>query len=122
MNKIIIVDDEKLMREALVEWLNDEGYTVDVASDGPEALEMFKKNSYKSMIVDLNMPGMDGLTLIKKVKEKEPEIKIILITAYPSLETSIEAKKYGAVDYISKPFVPGDLEKLITICGENWKK
>ncbi|MCL5035722.1 MAG: response regulator [Chloroflexi bacterium] len=111
--KILIVEDEDIMRDALTEWLSDSGYNVDSTPDGYEALKILEGKDVAIMLVDLKMPKIDGLSVLKMAKEKKPGVKVIMITAYPSIETAVEAGKAGAEDYISKPFTPEAIEKAI---------
>lgn len=111
--KILVVDDEAIIRESLRDWLSDSGYQVLTAEDGPHALELIEKEAPGIAIVDLVMPGMDGIELLKKAKEISPNIEVIVITAYASIPTAIAAMKEGAYDYVEKPFSPERVELLI---------
>ena len=110
---ILIVDDEPIVRESIRDWLKDAGYQVATAETGEEALEMIKKQDFSVIVLDIRLPGQTGITVLKQVKVLKPEIKSIIITAYPSTELSNEAKKLGAIDYLIKPIAPDDLERLI---------
>ena len=110
---ILIVDDEPIVRESIRDWLIDAGYQVATAESGEEALEMIEKQDFSVMVLDVRLPGKTGITVLKEVKERKPGIKSIVITAYPSTELAGEAMKLGAVDYLIKPIVPDDLERLI---------
>jgi DNA-binding NtrC family response regulator len=110
---VLIVDDEAIVRESIKVWLNDANYEVATAESGEEALEMMKKQDFGVVVLDVRLPGKTGLEILKEVKAMKPEIKSIIITAYPSEETTTEAKKLGAIDYLIKPFAPDDLERLI---------
>lgn len=111
--KLLVVDDEAIIRESLHDWLTDAGYQVFIAENGPKALELIKKEGLKIVITDLVMPGMDGIELMKKAKELQPNIEVIIITAYASISTAIAAMKEGAFDYIEKPFCPERAELLV---------
>ena len=111
--KILVVDDEAIIRESLRDWLNDAGHQVLTAENGPQALEIMEKDKPSIAIVDLVMPGMDGIELLKKAKEVSPSIEVIIITAYASIPTAIAAIREGAYDYIEKPFSPEKVELLI---------
>ncbi|MBI5970280.1 MAG: sigma-54-dependent Fis family transcriptional regulator [Deltaproteobacteria bacterium] len=102
--KIVIVDDEKDMREFLEIMLRKEGYEVIAFSSAGPALDWCKTNDYDLVITDLKMPGMDGVSFLKTLREANPEALVIMITAYASVETAIEAMKAGAYDYFTKPF------------------
>ena len=111
--RILIVDDETIVRESLGSWFREEGYSVDVAASAREALEKLTIKGWDIFLLDIRMPGMDGLELQRKIKENHPESTIIIMTAYASVETAVEAMKQGAYDYIVKPFDPDDLEHLV---------
>jgi len=110
---ILIVDDEAIVRESLRDWLQDAGYQVATAETGEQALEMLEKQDFGVLVLDVRLPGKTGIRVLKEVKAKQPAIKSIIITAYPYAEAAAEAMKLGAVDYLIKPFVPDDLERLI---------
>ena len=111
--KILVVDDEAIIRESLHDWLSDAGYQVLTAENGPQALEIIEREKLGIVIADLVMPGMDGLELMKRAKEIIPNIEVIIITAYGSIPTAISAMKEGAYDYIEKPFCPERAELLV---------
>ena len=111
--KVLVVDDEPIVRESIRDWLKDAGYQVATAETGEEALEMVEKQDFSVMVLDLRLPGKSGITVLKEVKTQRPWIKSIIITAYPSAETTAEATKLGAIDYLIKPVAPDDLERLI---------
>ena len=106
---ILIVDDELSIRESLRGWLKRDGYLVETAAGGPEALAKNSENRFDIMLIDVKMPEMDGLTLLKKIKETDPDIAIVMMTAYGDIRDAVEAMKLGAYDYLLKPF---DLEEL----------
>lgn len=102
--KILITDDDGDLRELLTEAVSNWGYSTEVAMDGDEALRCLKMQRYDIVITDLMMPGMDGLTLLKKIKDLDREILVIIITGYATIETAVKAIELGAYDYIAKPF------------------
>ncbi|UCH11946.1 MAG: diguanylate cyclase, partial [Candidatus Omnitrophota bacterium] len=102
--KILVVDDEEVMRSLLTDLITDIGYEVRAVATGIEALEKAKTDGYAVIITDLKMPGMGGLELLEKVKAINMDVCIIVITAYPSVESAAEAIREGAYDYITKPF------------------
>lgn len=108
--RLMIVDDEQSMREFLCIMLGKEGYDVVGLPSGAKAIEYFKDNPVELVITDMNMPGMDGLELLKKLKEVSPDVIVIIITAYASVDTAIEAMKAGAYDYFTKPFNVDDIK------------
>ncbi len=113
MHSILVVDDEKGIREFLEITLKKEGYEVTLSSNGEEAVELCQKREFDIVLADIKMPKGDGHMVLRKVKKLWPETIIILITAYGSLESAIEAMKDGAYDYISKPFNVNELKALL---------
>jgi len=111
--RILIVDDELIVRKSLASWFQEEGYSVDVAESGKQTLEKLVENDWDIFLLDIKMPGMDGLELQRRIKEIHPEASVIIMTAYASVETAVEAMKQGAYDYIVKPFEPDDLEHMV---------
>ena len=111
--KILIVDDELIMRESLAGWLERDGHEVTKTASGEEALEILKETRFDILLVDIKMEGMSGLDVLKQVKESDPEVSVVMITAYGSISTAIEAIKNGAYDYLLKPFEPDELGVLI---------
>lgn len=112
-DSMLVVEDEDIMREALVDYFSDVGHQVDTASDGEKALENLDLANYNVMIIDLRLPGRDGLSVLEEVRAKNPDAKVIIITAYPTVETEEEARKRGATDYLQKPFEMNYLDTLI---------
>jgi len=110
---VLIVEDEAIMRESLRDWFKDEGYEVETAEKGEEALQRIGEREFGVAVLDLRLPGKDGLAVLKEAMAQSPKFRGIIITAYPSVETAVEAMKIGAVDYIVKPFAPDALEKSI---------
>lgn len=113
MKPILIVDDEAIVRESIRDWLTDSGYEVRVAESGEEALELIVKNDFSVLIVDLRLPQMTGIDVLKKVKTLKPDIRSIVITAYPTMLSKDEATRLGTIDYLVKPIFPDRLEALI---------
>jgi DNA-binding NtrC family response regulator len=111
--KILIVDDELIMRESLAGWLKRDGHDVNTAASGEEALEKLKESRFNIMLVDIKMEGISGLDVLQQVKESDPDVAVVMITAYGSIPTAIEAMKHGAHDYMLKPFDPNELGVLI---------
>ncbi|RPJ60442.1 MAG: sigma-54-dependent Fis family transcriptional regulator, partial [Acidobacteria bacterium] len=101
---VLVVDDEEIMREILDALLTREGYDVRLASSGAAALEIAKAVPIDAAVVDVMMPGMDGLSVLDELKKLDEDIAVIMITAFASVETAIAAMKRGAFDYITKPF------------------
>jgi len=113
MKPILIVEDEAIMRGSLRDWLTDGGYQVETAEKGEEALKAIDERDFDIAILDLKLPGKDGIEVLREAREKSPHLKGIIITAYPSVQTAVEAMKEGAVGYLPKPFALNELEKLI---------
>ena len=111
--KILITDDEKIVRESLLHWFEEDGYNVEIASSGEEALAKFEKGKYDLVLTDMKMPGLSGLELLKKIKEIDENCIVILITAYASVPSAIKALKDGAYDYVTKPIDPDELAHLV---------
>ena len=111
--KILIVDDELIMRESLAGWLERDGHAVQTAASGEEALEKIKATHFDILLVDIKMEGISGLDVLRKVKESDPDAEVVMITAYGSIPSAIEAMKDGAFDYMLKPFDPNELGVLI---------
>jgi len=110
---ILVVDDEEIVRGSLLDWLREDGYQVEAAEDGFKALEKFKERSWDIALIDLKMPKMDGLELLTKIKETRPETQVVIITAFATVNTAVQAIKIGAYDYLVKPFNPEELSMLI---------
>ena len=111
--KILIVDDEKSIRDFLEIMLKKEGYKVASASSGEEALKLVNQINYDLVISDIRMKGMSGVELLKNIKEINPETVVMMVTAYASVDTAIDAMKAGAYDYIAKPFKIEEVKHII---------
>ena len=111
--KILIVDDELIMRESLAGWLERDGHLVQTSPSGEDALEKLKETRFDILLVDIKMEGMSGLDVLRHMKESDPDVAVVMITAYGSIPTAIEAMKNGAYDYMLKPFDPNELGVLI---------
>lgn len=113
LDKVLIVDDDPGIRETISELIEELGYTASTASDGPDALGLLDDGPYLCVFTDIMMPKMTGLELIKRIKARDVSIPIIVITGYASLEIAIDAMKYGASDFISKPFKVSQIQLLL---------
>ncbi len=111
--RIFIVDDEPIVRESLGSWFANGGYGVEVADSGKQALDRLGSTDADVFLLDVKMPGMDGIELQKRIREAKPDATVIIMTAYASVDTAVAAMKQGAYDYIIKPFDPDDLEHLV---------
>ncbi|RKY32631.1 MAG: sigma-54-dependent Fis family transcriptional regulator [Candidatus Omnitrophota bacterium] len=110
---ILVVDDEPLVRRSLSKLLTISGYTVSSVANGKEAIELLKNYNADIIITDIKMPQMDGLQLLKEVKKNMPEVPVILITSFGSIENAVEAIKQGAYDYVTKPIVDSEIKLVI---------
>jgi DNA-binding NtrC family response regulator len=106
---ILVIDDEEAVRLGYARTLVDVHCNVEVAWNGKEALSVMERHPFDVVLLDLRMPGMDGMTVLKTIKERWPESEVIIITGYPSVETAKEAVRLGAYDYLAKPVGPDDV-------------
>ena len=113
MRRVLVVDDEPGMRLAIKEALIRKGYEVGLAASGREALAEFSKSSYGMVICDMNMPGMGGMEVLRGVKKVSPHVPVLLITAFGTIASAVEAVKEGAIDFILKPFTLEALEQTV---------
>jgi DNA-binding NtrC family response regulator len=107
--KILVIDDEKIVRISCKKCLMPEGYDVDIAGNGLEGLQLTGANQYDLILTDLKMPDLDGMEFLTKIRDTQPEAKVIMITGYSTVEHAEEAMKRGAYYYIEKPFTPDTL-------------
>ena len=121
MAVILVVDDERDIRRALDIVLSDEGYTVDTAANGLEAIQKLQQNNYDLVLTDLKMEGADGFEVLKKSQEINESLPVIMMTAFGSVDTAVEAMKLGAMDYIVKPFMHDDIKMTIQRALEHGK-
>ena len=113
-HQILIIDDERHLRNILKILLTGAGYGVAEAADGEEGLRLADENAFDAVLCDINMPGMDGLTALRRLKAGQPELPVIMITAFASVDTAVEAMKLGASDYVSKPFNEDQILLVLT--------
>ena len=111
---ILVVDDEKNIRLTLVQALESLDLEIDTAINGEEALSKLKERFFKIILLDLKLPGMDGMEVLRRVREMYPESRVIIISAHGTIESAVEALKLGAVDFIEKPFVPKEIRELVS--------
>jgi DNA-binding NtrC family response regulator len=111
--KILVVDDEKVMRESMAAWLTEDGYTVHTAATGSEAVDMARETDYAIFFIDLKMPGIDGLETMMEIRKIYTDPAVIIITAYATVDTAITAMKEGAQEYIVKPCNPQEISLLV---------
>lgn len=110
---LLVVDDEESVRDSLYNWFIEDGFQVKCAENAKEALKMLESDNYDIILADIKMPGMDGMEMHRRIKMLNPEAIVIIMTAFASVETAVQALKDGAYDYITKPFDPDDLSHLI---------
>jgi CheY-like chemotaxis protein/glycine cleavage system H lipoate-binding protein len=110
---ILAVDDEEVVLDSFRKILVLDGYSIDTVENGPEALGLVQKRNYDFVFTDLKMPGMDGVEVCKAVKHLRPDIDVIIITGYASVESAVETMKFGAMDYIQKPFTEDELVDMV---------
>lgn len=110
---LLIVDDEESVRDSLYNWFIEDGFRVQCAADAKEALTLIETDSFDIVLTDIKMPGMDGLEMHRRIRALNKETIVIIMTAFASVETAVQALKDGAFDYITKPFDPDDLSHLI---------
>jgi CheY-like chemotaxis protein/glycine cleavage system H lipoate-binding protein len=112
--KILVVDDELPVCRSISSALQADDYVIDTTLSGEEALKKEEETRYDIMLVDLMMPGMSGMDLLKAVREKRPDIVVIMVTGYPTMETAVQSVMLGAFDYIPKPFTPDELRSIVS--------
>src|SRR5678816_4382215 len=110
---IMIVDDEDDVRDSVREVLTDEGYRVVDTADGTRVLEMIRAERPELVLLDIWMPQVDGIGLLKEIKSQEPEINVVMVSGHGNIHTAVTATKYGAFDFIEKPV---SLDGLLTTC------
>jgi len=111
-NQILVVDDEKNIRLTVSRSLETLGIRVHTAVNGEEALQKLGEGRFGLVFLDLKMPGMDGMEVLRRIKVDWPTIQVIIITAHGTIGSAVEAMKLGAVDFIQKPFTPGEIREL----------
>src|SRR6184192_369801 len=111
--RILVIDDEPMMSDSLRRHLEEEGYAIDTAATGAEAIDLFDGGAHHLVICDLQLPDMDGLTLLRHMKDSRPTTEVIVITGYGSVQTAVEATKAGAFYFVEKPFDFEELSPLV---------
>jgi len=111
--KILIVDDEEIVRDALSEWLDNLGYQTTAVNDGFKAIELVELDDWDVALVDLKMPKMNGIELLRRLREIKPDLPVIIITGHGSVDSAVMAMKEGAADYVMKPFNPEEINIII---------
>lgn len=111
---ILVVDDEKNIRLTMSQALAPLGYPVSTAVNGEDALKQLEEREFGLLLLDLKMPGLDGIAVLKKVIALRPDIRVVIVSAHGSIENAVEAMKLGAVDFLQKPFAPQELRDIVT--------
>ncbi len=111
--KILIVDDEITVCKSIRQALLNPAYEIDIALSGEEAIQKDEAQHYEVIIADLMMPGLSGLDLLKALKAKNTQAKVVMVTGYPTMKTTVQAMQIGAFDYLPKPFLPAELRALV---------
>src|SRR6056297_3408233 len=111
--RILIVDDEEIVIRSCRRILAGSDFEIDEAHDGLEGLEQVSKQDYDMLILDIKMPKMNGIELLRRVKESKPDLDVIMITGLQEIDTAVEAMKLGAFDYLPKPFDPDELQRVV---------
>ncbi len=119
--QILIMEDEMSVAKGLELVLSDEGYTVDLAMTGRSALDNFSQKAFDLLIADLRLPDIDGMEVIKKVKNSRPDTEVIVVTGYSTVSSAVEAMKLGATDYLSKPFTDDELMSAVRVALQEKK-
>jgi DNA-binding NtrC family response regulator len=117
--KVLIADDDKNLRKVLMNELSDEGFDVDATDNGIETMELLERDEYDVLLLDLNMPGLNGMDVLKKIKDIEIPTEVIILTAHATVSTAVDAMKLGAYDYLTKPF---KVEVLIAVIEKAYEK
>ncbi|NOZ68545.1 MAG: sigma-54-dependent Fis family transcriptional regulator [Deferribacteres bacterium] len=111
--KILVIDDEAIVRRSCERTLQPEGFDTKVSASGKEGIELLEKEPFDLVLLDLKMPDMDGIEVLKKIKAAWPETKVVIITGYSTVETAVKTLKLGAHNYIEKPFTPDTLVNAV---------
>lgn len=116
--RILIAEDDEMVRDVMLRFLTNEGYPVVVANDGTRAIEMLRVEDVQMVITDLRMPGTDGMEVLRTALQMHPQIAVVLVTAYGTLDVVLDAMKEGAYDYLIKPFV---MQQLLLVVRNAFK-
>ena len=111
--QLLVVDDERIIREGAERILKKEGWNVRTAENGEQGLELIRHETIHILLLDLMMPGVSGMEVLKEVRESQPQLHVIVVTGYATVENAVEAMKNGAYDFIPKPFTPDQLRIVV---------
>lgn len=121
MDRVLIVDDEKNIRLTLSQALSSLDVEVDTAEDGEQALQKIKGNEFDIILLDLRMPNIDGMEVLRRLRDERPDIPVIIITAHGNIQSAVEAMKLGAIEFLPKPFVPDQIRQLVSRVLDRYK-
>lgn len=113
--RVLVIDDEEVVRLGLARVLSETHHEVEMAKSGPDALSEMEKRDFDVVLLDLRLPGMDGMDVLKTIKQRWPDSEVVIVTGYPTIESAKEAIRLGANDYLAKPTDPED---VIRVTGE----
>jgi DNA-binding NtrC family response regulator len=113
MKKVLVIDDESIVRISCERTLSAEGYPVKTAGDGKSGIDLLEKESFDVVLLDIKMPDMDGIEVLKKIKSSWPDTKVIMITGYSTVESAVKSLRLGALNFLEKPFTPDALIETI---------
>ena len=119
--RILVIDDDEIIRDSCKQIISEQNYQVELANNGYAGLQKINEMKPDLILIDLKMPGLDGMTLIDKIHHLDSKIIMIVITGYPTIESAVEAIKLGAYDFLPKPFTPNEL-RIITKRGLEKRK
>lgn len=114
LRSVLIVDDDKNIRLTLAMAIEKLSFAVEMAASGEEALKKLAQESFSLLLLDMRLPGLDGLEILRRVVKTWPQIKVVVITAYGSADLAVEAMSLGAADFLAKPFNPDDVRRIVT--------
>jgi DNA-binding NtrC family response regulator len=114
LRSVLIVDDDKNIRLTLAMAIEKLNFAVEMAASGEEALKKLAQESFSLLLLDMRLPGLDGLEILRRVVKTWPQIKVVVITAYGSADLAVEAMSLGAADFLAKPFNPDDVRRIVT--------
>jgi DNA-binding NtrC family response regulator len=120
--KVLVIDDELIIRTSCSRALSPEGFEVKTAQNGLDGLRMIEEEKFDIVLTDLKMPDVDGIEILRKIKERWPDIEVIIITGYQTVDTAVKSIKLGAFDYIEKPFTPDALISAVSNALKQRKK
>ncbi|MEJ2695245.1 MAG: response regulator [Candidatus Sulfobium sp.] len=117
--KLLVIDDESIVRTSCKRVLSPEGYEVRLAANAFDGIRMLEEEPFDLVLTDLKMPDMDGITVLRTIKERWPQTQVIVITGYQTVDTAVKSIKLGAFDYIEKPFTPDALTSAVAAALDN---